>query len=449
MRRVRIPVSLTLAIFGALLLPTEATAARAETVATAIGTSAITAELRNRAGGKLKRFYASRQFAPLWVSSGKIGTAAETLVALLATADLDGLKPSSYHTDDLRGALDEARSGDPRALAAAELKLSKTFARYVTDMRRASKPQMVYADARLKPRKLSADIVLTSASLPKSFADYITNIGWMSPHYRQQRALLARAIASNSPPETIRAIRLNLDRARELPSAWTHHIIVDTASGRLYYYQAGRQEGTMRVVVGKPASPTPRLAGMLRYAILNPYWNVPVDLAQKSVAPKILAGRTLASMRMEALSDWSATPQKLEPAAINWPAVASGATELRLRQLPGGDNAMGRVKFMFPNEFGIYLHDTPDKALLKLDDRHLSNGCIRLEDAARLGKWLFGGQAITMPKTPEQIAALPLPVPVYLTYLTTSGTDSGITLATDVYGLDGRVAPTALTSLRP
>jgi L,D-transpeptidase YcbB len=188
---------------------------------------------------------------------------------------------------------------------------------------------------------------------------------------------------------------------------------------------------------------------MLRYAILNPYWNVPVDLAQKSVAPKILAGRTLASMRMEALSDWSATPQKLEPAAINWPAVASGATELRLRQLPGGDNAMGRVKFMFPNEFGIYLHDTPDKALLKLDDRHLSNGCIRLEDAARLGKWLFGGQAITMPKTPEQIAALPLPVPVYLTYLTTSGTDSGITLATDVYGLDGRVAPTALTSLRP
>src|SRR5690606_24392611 len=113
----------------------------------------------------------------------------------------------------------------------------------------------------------------------------------------------------------------------------------------------------------------------------NPYWNVPTYLARKSIAPKILGGRTLTSMKMEALSDWSATARPLDPRTIDWGAVASGAQEIRLRELPGSHNSMGRVKFLFPNDEGIYLHDTPDRALLKKPDRHFSNGCIRLEDA--------------------------------------------------------------------
>src|SRR3546814_16205661 len=94
------------------------------------------------------------------------------------------------------------------------------------------------------------------------------------------------------------------------------------------------------------------LAGKLQWAILNPYWNVPDYLAQKSIAPKILAGRSLASLRMEALSDWGPNPRKLKPSEIDWPAVAAGEQVLRLRELPGRSNSRGQVKFLFPNEKG-------------------------------------------------------------------------------------------------
>src|SRR3546814_11286323 len=122
-------------------------------------------------------------------------------------------------------------------------------------------------------------------------------------------------------------------------------------------------QGTMRVVVGKPTEQTPMLAGMMRYAIFNPYWNVPSDLVQRRIAPKVLDGATLKGMRYEALSDWTANASVPDPANIDWSAIAQGRENVRVRQLPGRNNAMGRMKFMFPNDLGIYLHDTPDKSL--------------------------------------------------------------------------------------
>ena len=398
--------------------------------------AAVSAEIRARVSSKLKPFYERHTYRPLWAATGSIGPAADLLLNLMATANLDGLNPPAYGVSGLRRAIEEARSGDPRAVAKAELKISKTFTRYVSDMRRASKAHMIYVDPALAPKKLTPDGILGAASLSQPLDDYIATMGWMSPHYVQQRKLLASARQMGSAPDILRRIQINLDRARELPSPWTQHVVVDSASGRLWYYEAGRLAGTMRVVVGKPASPTPMLVGMLRYAILNPYWNIPVDLAQNLIAPKILKGRTLASMQMEALSDWSETAQRLDPKKIDWTAVASGAQPLRLRQLPGATNSMGRVKFMFPNEYGIYLHDTPEKELLAKDDRHFSNGCIRLEDAPRLGKWLLGAPIVSNIRKPEQAVGMSLPVPVYLTYLTSTASDQGVTFLNDVYGRD-------------
>ncbi|MGQ3065971.1 MAG: L,D-transpeptidase family protein, partial [Sphingopyxis sp.] len=121
----------------------------------------------------------------------------------------------------------------------------------------------------------------------------------------------------------------------------------------------------------------------------------------------------------------------------DWPAVAAGDQALRLRELPGGANSMGRVKFLFPNDEGIYLHDTPDRALLGKPDRHFSNGCIRLENASALGQWLLHRSINTKSKTPEQAVALPVEVPVYLTYITAIATERGLAFRDDVYGRDG------------
>src|SRR3546814_8169421 len=100
---------------------------------------------------------------------------------------------------------------------------------------------------------------------------------------------------------------------------------------------------------------------MMRYASFNPYWNVPSDLVQRRIAPKVLDGATLKGMRYEALSDWTANASVLDPANIDWSAIAQGRENVRVRQLPGRNNAMGRMKFMFPNDLGIYLHDRSEE----------------------------------------------------------------------------------------
>ncbi len=399
---------------------------------------AVAVQIREQASGQMKSVYATRGFWPLWADDGRIGPEAGALLDMLKSADLDGLKPAAYEIPELRKAIAAARGGDAPAVAAAELALSRIFARYVSDVRRPVNVGMTYLDAELKPRRLRARDVLRDASLATSFRDYMAGMGWMSPQYGRMRTLMAGAEKAGLSDRELARLRINLDRARLLPGPWVRHIVVDAASARLFYYQAGKLQGTMRVVAGTPQTPTPMLAGMVRYAILNPYWNVPTDLAQKKIAPKILAGASLASMRFEALSDWSPAATKLNATAIDWNAVASGASEVRLRQLPGGSNAMGRMKFMFPNDLGIYLHDTPDKTLLAKPDRHFSNGCVRLEDAPRLGRWMFGKALTATAKRPEQDVALTDPVPVYLTYFTATPTERGVGFLKDVYGRDGK-----------
>lgn len=393
--------------------------------------------MREEAGGDLGRFYAERGFRPLWLRSGKIGPQAATLIAWLESAELDGLRPSSYGVDRLREQVAAARAGDPRAVAHAELALSDAFARYVRDQRRPGRAKMTYADKALKPKRPDTLTVLRAAAFPKSFDAYMTDMGWMSEQYVRLRRLADHAEKRGASKDAMARLRLNLDRARILPGPWVHHVVVDASSGQLWYYGDGKRVGTMKVVVGAPETQTPMLAGKLQWAILNPYWNVPDYLAEKSIAPKVLAGRSLASLRMEALSDWGPNPRKLSQSEIDWQAVASGSEVLRLRELPGGANSMGKVKFLFPNKEGIYLHDTPARDLLAKPDRHFSNGCIRLENAAELGQWLLQRSIRTKSKAPEQAVALPVQVPVYLTYITAVATDAGVAFRNDVYGRDG------------
>jgi L,D-transpeptidase YcbB len=440
-RRCRAPLGLlaSLALLGAGqgLAPGALAAPAGNSRAAVAAPDALATALREEARGSLKRFYAERDYRSLWAAGGRIGRAADRLIDYLISADLDGLKPRSYDVEKLRRTVEAARGGDPHAIARAELALSATFAGYVQDQRRARRVRMEWADRRLKPKRLRTETVLRAAAFPKSLADYVADMGWMSEQYVRLRTLAIRAKQAGASKDMMARLRLNLDRARLLPSPWTRHIVVDASSARLWYYEAGRQVGTMRVVVGARETQTPMLAGSLQWAIHNPYWNVPDYLARDSIAPKVLGGRTLRALQMEALSDWSASPRRLDPAEIDWSAVAAGRQEVRLRELPGPHNSMGRVKFLFPNDEGIYLHDTPERALLKKDARHFSNGCIRLENAAELGRWLLQKPLPARAGQPEQAIALPVQVPVYLTYLTATSTRAGVAFREDVYGRDG------------
>jgi murein L,D-transpeptidase YcbB/YkuD len=235
-------------------------------------------------------------------------------------------------------------------------------------------------------------------------------------------------------------LRLNLDRARALPAAGRgRFVLVDAASARLYLYEDGEVRGSMKVIVGKPSEQTPMIAGLIRTAVLNPYWNVPVDLVQRRIAPNVLKEGSgyLKAKRYEILSDWTETASIVDPSTVDWAAVAAGQTELRVRQLPGADNSMGAMKFMFPNQFGVYLHDTPDKALFADEDRSQSSGCVRVEDAPRLAAWLFGKAPKAGKGQAEQAVALAEPVPVFINYFTAGWTGDRFALRQDPYGRDG------------
>jgi murein L,D-transpeptidase YcbB/YkuD len=247
--------------------------------------------------------------------------------------------------------------------------------------------------------------------------------------------------ALNAGPQAFeRRLRLNLDRARALPAQQNgRFVLVDAATARLWLYEDGVAKDSMRVIVGKPNEQTPMLAGLIRTAVLNPYWNVPTDLVQRKIAPSVVKEGLgyLRAKNYEVLSSWSDDAEVVDPATVDWAAVAAGRTELRVRQLPGKTNSMGAVKFMFPNEFGVYLHDTPDKALFAQDDRTQSSGCVRVEDAARLARWLFGKTPKAPKERPEQVVALATPVPVYINYFTAGWNGDRFALRQDVYGRDG------------
>src|SRR6476661_6466591 len=196
------------------------------------------------------------------------------------------------------------------------------------------------------------------------------------------------------------------------------YVLVDAASARLYMIEDGRVQDSMRVIVGKPETPTPELKSVLHYETLNPYWHVSADLAKTVIAPRVLkdGNAYLIQQGYEVLSGWGADARVLSPDSVDWKAVAAGNAQVFVRQRPGPANSLGHFKFDLPNGDGIYLHDTPKKELFAQDQRNLSHGCVRLEDAQRLATWLLGKDPPAA-SAPEESILLPKPVPIMISYL--------------------------------
>ena len=382
-------------------------------------------------------FYRMRKEAPLWLAP-KAGDAADQLIALLSSSSLDGLSPDRYQIPALQQAVAAGRLGNPKDVERADRKLSEAFVAYMRDLKRDPGLGILYVDASLKPAAPSALAALIGASNAPSLSAYVRNIGWMSPIYAELRKALAdHRYASDRERQLL---TLNLQRARTLGGGRGRSIIVNAAQQRLYTYEDGKQVDSMVVVVGKPKYPTPMMSAYVRFASLNPYWFVPPDLAAERIAPKVLKQgmKYLDTLGYQVMSDWKPDSEIIDPKTIDWKAVADGKTEVFMRQLPGPHNSMGRMKFMFPNEAGVYLHDNPERELFTEASRLYSGGCVRLEDAPRLGRWLFGHDLDWESASTEQMEPLPTPVPVYITYLTAMPEADGSSIAfyDDVYGRD-------------
>jgi murein L,D-transpeptidase YcbB/YkuD len=386
------------------------------------------------AGAKsVSDFYKARDKRPLWLSQQ--GRQAALLIDMLESADLDGLQPDKYRPSELRSALRAAQSGNPKAIRRADVMLSEAFVEYVRDLRQPIDVGTIYVDRELRPSAPSLESILQAAAKTPSLELYVAEMRWMNPTY----GALRNALSANEMSEAQRRqIKLNMERARELPAGNGRYIVVNSAAQSLFMYEDGKVVDSMRVVVGKPVYPTPMMAAYVRFANLNPYWYVPPDLAAERIAPNVLKQGVsyLDRLGYQVVSDFIEDPEVFDPSVIDWQAVADGRQKVLIRQQPGPHNSMGRIKFMFPNEQGVYLHDNPDRQLFEEASRLYSGGCVRLESAWRLSQWLFGRDLTWKGAGPEEKVPLEKPVPVYLTYMTAVPNGSDITFLDDVYGRD-------------
>ncbi len=386
---------------------------------------------------EIANFYASRGGAPLWFAPSA-GNAPQRLLALLATAEADGLNPRRYDARRLAGLVGAASRGDPVARRQAEQALSAALVAFARDQKHDPKVGIVYVDPALRPTPPSASALLAEAASAPSLATYVEKMGWMNPIYAQLRQAIASRLYRNSAER--RLLELNRERARALPGGTGRYAIVNPPAARLYLYENGQVVDSMRVVAGKPdpASQTPMMNAYIRFLTLNPYWNSPPDVTAHTLAPKVLKeGRTYLNRQgYQLMSDWSDRARVLDPMSVDWRAVAAGRVQVRLRQKPGPANSMGKMKFMFPNQQGIWLHDTPVKEKIEEAARLASAGCVRLEDADRFARWLFGRSVAPKGAKPEQEVPLPRPVPLYITYLTAVPSGTSIVFFDDFYGKD-------------
>jgi len=234
------------------------------------------------------------------------------------------------------------------------------------------------------------------------------------------------AAMNRTPAEKLQQLRINLERLRWLPKNLSHrYLLVNIAGFQLTAIENNQHLFDMRIIVGRNYRSTPSFQSRITHMILNPYWNVPASIARKDLLPKQQRNPNFfVDQNIKVYRDYTYRTEPIDPDTIDWNTIKNGFP-YALRQEPGAQNALGSIKFMLPNPYSIYLHDTPSKSLFNKDIRTFSSGCIRLEKPL-----LLAGFALQDAMPPDELRAeidtgitkqinLTESLPVYMLYLTT------------------------------
>lgn len=244
-----------------------------------------------------------------------------------------------------------------------------------------------------------------------------------------------------------RQIEFNLERRRWLPREPARRtVVVNIANFSLEAWEYGQPALTMRVAVGTPLSSTPVFSAAMTYLVLNPAWRVPRSVAIEEMLPRIRRNpRYLDTQRLTVLQQVDGETKTIDPRTIKWAKLSSDNFPYRLRQEPGLTNALGRVKFMFPNPFQVYLHDTPSRSVFTRTVRTFSHGCIRIEEPIELAtyllresqQWSEDTLVSALDHEMKRTVWLPEPIPVHMVYWTAWVDQEGVLqFRPDVYGYD-------------
>ena len=391
----------------------------------------------DKARTAFEAFYSARNYAPLWITDGKVNDRAKAAIDYLAHVDADGLDPADYPVPDFTSLT------DPAALAEAEVKLSAAATAY------AHHAQV----GRVHWTRVSGDIFYDLK--PSAPADVLANLAGandvaaalaayepQTPGYLALKAKLAELRADISggkapildgpvlkvamPLDTIIA---NMERWRWMPhDLGKTYVMVNLPEFMLYVVHNGRQVWATKIVVGKPETPTPIMTAEMKSITINPTWNIPDTIAAREYVPL---------MRQD--------PTILERMGLN--VSYNRDNTIHISQPPGPNNALGQLRFNFPNKFFVYQHDLNEKYLFAKPMRDSSHGCMRVQDPVKYAEVLL---AIARPRegytgdrirgmfgTAEIEVRLPVFIPVHVTYQTAIvDKDSKLQFREDIYGRD-------------
>ena len=467
-------------------------------------------------GGKKERltieaFYASRDFAPLWIADGAIADRAKAAAAYLARVDADGLDPSEYPVPQIKAGM------EPEALAEAEIKFTDsvlTFARHAMagrvhysrvaadivydlakpdpanvlariakaqdagaalDSLNPPQPQYKALKAKLAEMRKGADdvakpmiaqgpvlkyskdkkgkeVLMEDPRVPalrerfgikaadgdtnydKTLSDTIAKFQKENGINASGQLNAATLEFINGPKreKTVDIIIANMERWRWMPRDLGHtYVMVNIPDFTLRVVRDDKLVWKTKVVVGKPNLPTPLLSAEMKFITVNPTWNVP---------PSIINNEYLPALQQD--------PQAMERIGLKVEQNRDGT--IRIYQPPGDRNALGRIRFNFPNKFLVYQHDTPDKHLFAHDKRAYSHGCMRVENPLKYGEVLLGLALPNEHYTADRLQKMfggsevninfPTGIPDHLTYQTAFVDDDGkLQIRDDVYGRDQRL----------
>lgn len=246
-------------------------------------------------------------------------------------------------------------------------------------------------------------------------------------------------------------LEVNLERARQIAEFGNdRYILVNVPEYKLYVMENGSAIYETRVVVGKKKHKTPVITSAISEFVLNPYWNVPKSITTNEIIPKLQEDpQYLAKNDMRVISRVNDRNVFIEPEFVDWANVDVYNAPLRIRQNPGKKNALGRVKFIFPNNHRVYLHDTQSRNLFARNTRAFSHGCVRVENPLEFAEVLISN---SIDWTPEQLSyfssqdktktiKLDKPIPIHITYMTAWADEQGIVnFRPDIYKRDSQIA---------
>ena len=446
----------------------------------------VTADRWKRVNGLYKRF----GNAPLWLEPDGVKDRADALLKAIEEAPTHALATDAYPLDSIRAVVNAeqlTRNATPQALADADVLLTTAYVAYASDMligqvdpksvsqswhipaqtqevdsalvRSLQNPSMQQSLAAMAPldsaygvlresldryrkivaaggwQKLNGPGGTTGLRRRLAVEGYLSDTATATPEmiteavkqFQERHGLAVTGklskgtIAALDAPaeERVQQIASNLERMRWLPrSLGSRYILVNVPAFRVEAFDSGQKQLEMKVVVGSEyeGRSTPVFSDSMEFVVFRPYWNVTPTIAAKEFFPKY---------------------------GSNLPAGYETYREkgaLRIRQVPGEKNSLGLVKFLFPNDFNIYLHDTPAKSLFQQADRAASHGCIRLEHPEQMAEFVLGWPPdrvqAAMHGADNRTVTLPRKIPVYIVYLTAYARDGQLYFSDDIYNRD-------------